>query len=159
MAVLIGESSYYYYYYINIAIFCYRSDRFTFSSITSAVKHQWPFVFQAEVRELPTIYSNQEETGTRLVLYLHHAAALGYNTQWSEPLTHIFVILLYHAQAIKLTIYLNTGSWKHRQLVNLCNLAMSLGEDCCAMPLFFCCCRGLCQYLQKEEEGGSAMCV
>ncbi|KAF3854387.1 hypothetical protein F7725_022442 [Dissostichus mawsoni] len=29
------------------------------------------------VRELPTIYSNQEETDTRVVLYLHHAAAFG----------------------------------------------------------------------------------
>uniref|UniRef100_UPI00358FE108 uncharacterized protein n=1 Tax=Myxine glutinosa TaxID=7769 RepID=UPI00358FE108 len=33
---------------------------------------------EVEVRELPTIYSNQEETDTRVVLYLHHAAALGY---------------------------------------------------------------------------------
>ena len=49
---------------------------FTLSIITSAFKHQWPFVFHVEVRELPTIYSNQEETGTRMVLYLHRAAAL-----------------------------------------------------------------------------------
>ena len=31
-----------------------------------------------EVQYLPTIYNNQEYTGARVVLYLHHAAALGY---------------------------------------------------------------------------------
>ena len=36
------------------------------------------FLFQVDVRELPTIYSNQEETDTRVILYLHHAAAIGY---------------------------------------------------------------------------------
>ena len=33
---------------------------FTLYIITSAYKHQWPFVFQVEVRELPSIYSNQD---------------------------------------------------------------------------------------------------
>jgi len=52
---------------------------------------QCPFVFQVEVRELPTIYSNQEETDTRVVLYLHHAAALGYkNAVVRTPDTDIF---------------------------------------------------------------------
>ena len=51
---------------------------FIFSIITSAFKHQWLFVFQVEVRELPTIYSNQEENDTRMVLYLHRAAALAW---------------------------------------------------------------------------------
>jgi len=35
-------------------------------------------VFQVEVNDVPTIYSNQEETDTRVILYLHHAATLGY---------------------------------------------------------------------------------
>ena len=30
-----------------------------------------------EVQYLPTIYNNQEYTDARVVLYLHHAAALG----------------------------------------------------------------------------------
>ena len=33
---------------------------FTISIITSALKHQWPFVIQVEVCELATIYSNQQ---------------------------------------------------------------------------------------------------
>ena len=48
------------------------------SIINSAFKHQWHFVFQVEVCELPTIYSNQEETDTRMVLYLHRAVALAW---------------------------------------------------------------------------------
>ena len=77
---------------------------------------EWHCVFQVEVCELPEIYSNQEETDTRVVLYLHYAAALGYKSAVVRtPDTDIFVILLYHAHAIKLTVYLDTGSGKHRQ--------------------------------------------
>lgn len=95
-------------------------------------------MFQVEVRDLPTIYSNQEETDTRVVLYLHHAVALGYkNAVVRTPDTDIFMILLYHAHAIKLTVYLDIGSGKHRQLVNLSELAESLGEDYCATLLGF----------------------
>ena len=44
---------------------------------------------------------------TRVVLCLHHAAALEYkNAVVSTPDTDIFVILLYHAHATKLTVYL-----------------------------------------------------
>jgi len=46
---------------------------FTLSIIIFAFIHDWTFIFLVEV---PIIYSNQEETDTRVVLYLHHAAAL-----------------------------------------------------------------------------------
>uniref|UniRef100_UPI00358FADE9 uncharacterized protein n=1 Tax=Myxine glutinosa TaxID=7769 RepID=UPI00358FADE9 len=91
---------------------------------------------KVEVRELPTIYSNQEETDTRVVLYLHHAATIGYkNAVVRTPDTDILLILLHHAHNIKLTVYLDTGSGKHRQLVNVSELAESLGEDYCATLL------------------------
>ena len=51
---------------------------FTLSIITSAFKHQWPFVFHVKERELPTIYNHQEEIDTRMVLYFHRAAALAW---------------------------------------------------------------------------------
>uniref|UniRef100_UPI00358DFFF2 uncharacterized protein isoform X2 n=1 Tax=Myxine glutinosa TaxID=7769 RepID=UPI00358DFFF2 len=47
------------------------------------------------------------------------------------------MIRLYHAHAIKLTVYLDTWSGKHRQLLNLSELAESLGEDYCATLLGF----------------------
>uniref|UniRef100_UPI00358F3B0A uncharacterized protein n=1 Tax=Myxine glutinosa TaxID=7769 RepID=UPI00358F3B0A len=91
---------------------------------------------KVEVRELPTIYSNQEETDTRVVLYLHHAATIGYkNAVVRTPDTDILLILLHHAHNIKLTVYLDTESGKHRQLVNVSELAESLGEDYCATLL------------------------
>ena len=81
--------------------------------------------------------NSQQSTDTRVVLYLlHHAAALGYkNAVVRTPDTDIYMILLYHAHTIKLTEYLATGSWKHRQLINLSDLAVSLGEDYCATLL------------------------
>jgi hypothetical protein len=95
-------------------------------------------VFQVDVHQLPTINSNQEETDTRVVLYLHHAAALGYKSAVvRSPDTDIFMIILHHAHAIKLTVYLDTGSGKHRQLLNLSELAESLGKDYCTTLLGF----------------------
>ncbi|XP_070198727.1 uncharacterized protein [Littorina saxatilis] len=44
---------------------------------------------------------------------------------------------IYHAKSIKLTVYLDTGSGKHRQLINLSELAESLGHDYCATLLGF----------------------
>ena len=88
------------------------------------------------MREIATIYSNQEETDTRVALNLHHAAAFGYkNAVVRTPDADIFMILLYQAHAIKLTVYLDTGSGKHRQLINLSDLAVSLGENYCATLL------------------------
>ena len=42
---------------------------------------------------------------------------------------------MYHAHTINLTVYLNTGSGKHRQLVKISEMAESLGEDYCATLL------------------------
>ena len=53
------------------------------------------------------------------------------------PDTDIFVNLLFHAHAINLSIYLDTGSGKHRRLLNVSELAKSLGEDYCATLLGF----------------------
>lgn len=90
------------------------------------------------MRELHSIYSNQEETDTRVVLYLHYAASLGYrNAVVRTPDTDIFVILLHHSHSIKLTVYLDTGSGKHRHLINISQLAESLGEDYCTTLLGF----------------------
>ena len=73
-----------------------------------------------------------------MVLYLHHAALLGYaSAVVRSPDTDIFMILLYHAYTIKLNVYLDTGSGKHRKLVNVSELAHSLGEDYCATLLGF----------------------
>ena len=95
-------------------------------------------MFQVEVNDVPMIYSDQEETDTTVVLYLHHAATLGYKDAVVRTHdTDIFVILLYHAHKIKLTVYLDTVPGKHRQLINISELAESLGEDYCGTLLRF----------------------
>ena len=70
---------------------------------------------------------------------------LGYkNAVVRTPDTDILVILLYHAHTISLTIYLDTGSGKHRKLIYLSDLAASLGESYCETLLGF--------YVFTEED-------
>lgn len=47
------------------------------------------------------------------------------------PDTDIFFILLHHAQSIPLSIYLDIGTGKHCQIVNVSELAESKGADYC----------------------------
>ena len=83
-------------------------------SIASQTVLRQKTLIQVEVCELHEIYSNQEETDTRVVLYLHYAAALRILRYKSAvvrtPDTDIFAIILLNAHAIKLTVYLDTGS-------------------------------------------------
>ena len=56
------------------------------------------------------MYSTQEETDTRVLLYLYHVATVSYkNVVVRSSHTDIFVILPYHSHNINLTIYLDTG--------------------------------------------------
>ena len=64
------------------------------------------------------------------MLYLKYAAKLGYKSAVVRtPDTDIFVILLFHAKTIGLTIFLDIGTGKHRQIVNLIQMAESMGAD------------------------------
>ena len=75
---------------------------------------------------------------TQVVLHLHHAAALGYKNAFVRtPNTDNFVILLFHAHIIKLTVYLDAASGKQRHLLNIYELAESLGEENCITLLVF----------------------
>ena len=93
-------------------------------------QYHWFYVFQVNVTELHGLYSSQEETDTRVILYLNHAASQGHQSAVVRtPDTDIFFILLHHADRIKLTIYLDTGSGKHRQFINITELATTLGKE------------------------------
>ena len=68
--------------------------------------------------EIQSLYSNQEETYTRVVIYLKHAALLGYKSAIVRtPDSDIFFILLHHAKSLNITIYLDTGTDKHRKII------------------------------------------
>lgn len=86
--------------------------------------------------EIQTLQSTQEETDSRVVLYLNHAVVLGYKSAVVRtPDTDILFILLHHSHAIGLTIYLDIGMGKHRQLINVTELGESLGSDYCTTLL------------------------
>ena len=70
------------------------------------------------------------------MLYLKYAAKLGYKSAVVRtPDTDIFVILLFHVKTIGLTIFLDVGTGKHRQIVNVSQMAESMGADKCKMVL------------------------
>ena len=81
--------------------------------------------------------SNQEETDAQFVLYpLGSAVKLGYKPAVVRtPDSDIFFILLPYAHSIPLTIYLDTGSRKHRQILNVTELSESKGANYCTTML------------------------
>ena len=91
-------------------------------------------VLKVVVAELTSLRSNQEETDTRVVMYLHHAQKLGFKSAVVRtPDSDIFFILLIHAH--DLTIYLDTGTGKHRSLINISELAAEFGKEWCSTLL------------------------
>lgn len=94
--------------------------------------------FQVTVTEIHSLRSDQEETDTRIVIYLHYAEKLGFKSAVVRtPDSDIFFILLIHAHELELTVYLDTGTGKHRKLINVSELADELGKDWCSTLLGF----------------------
>ena len=88
--------------------------------------------------EIHSLRSDQEETDTRIVIYLHYAENRGFKSAVVRtPDSDIFFILLLHAHEFALTVYLDTGTGKHRQLINISELASELGKDWCSTLLGF----------------------
>ena len=91
-----------------------------------------------QVTDIPCLHSDQEETDTRIVLYLHYAENLGFKSAVVRtPDSEIFFILLLHAHELTLTVYLDTGTAKHRKFINRSELAHQLGKDWCSTLLGF----------------------
>ena len=65
-----------------------------------------------------------------MVLYLQYAPSSGFkDVVVRTPDTDIFVILLHYASSINLHIHLDTGTGKNRRLIDITQLARSLGND------------------------------
>ena len=78
------------------------------------------------------IYSNQEETDTRVVVYIAHAESLGMKSAVVRtPDSDIFFILLHHCHKFKINIYIDIGTGKHRKLVDITQLGHELGPEWC----------------------------
>ena len=90
------------------------------------------------MKEIQSLRSNQEETDSRIIIYLHYAQSLGFKSAVVRtPDTDIFFILLLHAHDLTLTVYLDTGTGKHRQLINISEMASELGKNWCSTLLGF----------------------
>lgn len=88
------------------------------------------------MNEIHALRSNQEETDSRVVLYLHFAEQLGFKSAVVRtPDSDIFFILLHHCHDINITVYLDTGSGKKRRLINVTDLGRSLGREYCTTLL------------------------
>lgn len=97
---------------------------------------QYGASFQVTAQEIHELMSNQEETDTRIVLYLKYAAKIEYKSAVVRtPDTDIFVILLFYASSIALTIFIDIGIGKHRKIVNVSEMAESMGVDKCSLVL------------------------
>ena len=81
--------------------------------------------------EIPELLSNQEETDTRVVLYINYAKELGFqSTIVRTPDTDIFFILLFHAHNIhQMKIHVDIGVGKTRRLINVSDMAFELGKE------------------------------
>ena len=92
--------------------------------------------FQVTADEIHELTSNQEETDTRVVLYLKFAAQMGCKSAVVRtPHTNILVILLHHAHALQITIYLDTGMRKQRSLINVSEPGERKGAEYCTAIL------------------------
>lgn len=97
------------------------------------------YLFQQTVTtEINPIDSNQEETDTRVILYLSYIERMGFSSAIVRtPDTDVFFLLLCHAHDFTIIIYLDIGTGKHRKLVNITELANDLGEEWCSTLLGF----------------------
>ena len=99
--------------------------------------------------ETHELTSNQEENDTCVLLYLKFAVQMGCKSAVVRtPDTNVLVILLHHAHALQITIYLDTGMRKHRRLINVSELDERKGAEYCTVIL------GL--YVFTGEDAASA---
>ena len=84
------------------------------------------------VTEIPSLYSNQEETDSRVVLYCKYAHDQGSeHVRVRSPDTDIFFILLHHAKTLPCTIYFDTGTGNNKRLVNITELVAHYTQEYC----------------------------
>ena len=84
------------------------------------------------VQELTSLYSNQEETDSRVVLYCKYAREHGYeHVRVHSPDTDIFFILIQHAKTLPCTIYFDTGTGNNKRLINITELVADYTQEYC----------------------------
>ena len=88
--------------------------------------------------EVFDLRSDQEETDTRVVLYIRYAQEKGFQSAVVRtPDTDIFFILLHHAHDLTITVYIDIGTGKNRRLICITEIANEHGRDWCRTLLGF----------------------
>lgn len=88
--------------------------------------------------EVFELRSDQEETDTRVVLYIRYAQENGFQSVVVRtPDSDIFFILLHHAHDLDITVYIDIGTGKHRKLICITEIANEHGRDWCRTLLGF----------------------
>ena len=83
-------------------------------------------------KEIYEIASNQEESDTRIALYAEYGGKLKYkNIKIRTPDSDVFFVLLHFASKIDTNLLLDIGSGNSRRLLNVTQIARSLGEIKC----------------------------
>ena len=84
------------------------------------------------VQELASLYSNQEETDSRIVLYCKYAHEQGYeHVRVRSPDTDTFFILIHHAKTLPCTTYFDTGTGNNKRLINITELVADYTQEYC----------------------------
>lgn len=83
--------------------------------------------------EIPSLCSTQEETDSRIILYLNYARDKEYKfVRVKSPDSDIFFILLHYVGSSSETVILfDTGTGNKQRLINVSQLAGDLGQDMC----------------------------
>ena len=85
-----------------------------------------------KVREIGSLYSNQEETDSRVVLYCKYAHEQGYDSvRVRSPDSDVFFILLHHTPALSCTILFDTGTGNNKRLINMTELVADFTQEYC----------------------------
>ena len=87
--------------------------------------------------EISYLHSTQEETDTRVILYIDHAQRKGYRyVRVKSPDSDIFFILLHYADSFRnITILFDTGTGNKKILLNISVMAQSLTPMYCSALL------------------------
>ena len=85
------------------------------------------------VTELEDYYSNQEETDSRIIVYLKLVESVNDKATViiHSPDSDVFILLLYYSHKFTLRLLLDTGSGDNRRLIDVTALGEDIGEVLC----------------------------
>lgn len=81
--------------------------------------------------ELPQLESSQEETDSRVILYVNYARSQRYDfVRVKSPDSDVFFILLHYAASVDgITILFDTGTGNKQRLINVSKIAADFGQE------------------------------